>query len=276
LDAGPPDSGQPPMDAGQPDSGQPQPDAGMGFDAGSIPIDPDGGLGGNCTQVPDTCTPPATCTQVSATTYECTLGCDPNFAPCIQGTCVYPGICAAPCTMNSDCGRADFVCQTQTGGCEPDCRLQGSDYCLYGQPCDPDTGLCTSVPCGTQGGQCPATDVCYNEYTCAPECMSDMDCPHNMTCVGGACTDTYQSCSTTQLCGGYLDLCYLVNGSSGVCLNECSSDSNCPSGQNCGDLGGLCAKSCTSDGDCPAGSSCDTSSVPFSFLCGFLGPCDCD
>jgi Cys-rich repeat protein len=265
------DAGTAERDAGTTavDAGPSGVDAGRPSRDGGVPAD--GAVGANCTVSPDSCASGETCEALTPTTNECVAPCSragecPGTSICIEGE-----DCLAPCSTSTDCGRPDFVCDTldTPSFCIPDCRLQASHFCILGTSCVASTGICTELPCGEQQGAttCPAGDACYLDWACSEGCTTDSDCANGFTCQGGTCSDSYNACSDAAPCDGLLDECVGGSGSTGVCLNECEDDTNCPAGQNCEDLGGTCAQSCGFGQSCPSGTTCQFVTINFTLDC---------
>jgi hypothetical protein len=136
--------------------------------------------------------------------------------------------------------------------CPPgeDCVAGGCEIC---KQLDAE---CKACPAGTQAqkqlsGGCV---VC----TCVPLCKSHEDCPRNMACVAGGCSE----CASPITCPTNCDFGWIAQGvlRNGCKLCECAPMSECTSDEDCGPgrlcyPGQICDENCASL-DCCRGNLC--------------------
>lgn len=170
---------------------------------------------------------------------------------------------------------------SEDGACDPEVVLT---RCEEGLGCNEDSLTCTQEQVCTNiiddDGDglldCEDPDDCQTQDVCAPgdgltgePCALPSDCYANATdpfCwdelqfgyPGGACSEFcdigVNDCGGEALC---LDV-GLVSGS-GLCLNGCELDDDCPDGYECATVGDyqLCAPACTDDAQCPGAGFCN-------------------
>ena len=130
-----------------------------------------------------------------------------------------------------------------------------------------DTALAHKPFCRGNGSKCNRGSDCCSGYcannvcTCppAPACNSACPCPSDSTCLNGTCCPTSQACNGACCPSGTV----CVNG---TCAHPCTSDADCSSCLSpCGpDIDGVHAYCegvptgipCSSDSGCPAGTFC--------------------
>lgn len=169
---------------------------------------------------------------------QCVAPCDPTL--CI-GCCSASG-CVTPLQMNPQACAHHGTC----GTCLP------GQFCRHGD-CVPNTG-CGPMSCGVC---CDAYGQCQPNYlpeSCAPSGMACVQCPHDASCVSGACVFVVvdagappvpigAACATTSDCQPPLNQ-FCIPGVVG--------------GYATGFAGGYCSAPC---GTCPGG-VCVTEPVP--------------
>ncbi|OGR14341.1 MAG: hypothetical protein A2341_10530 [Deltaproteobacteria bacterium RIFOXYB12_FULL_58_9] len=161
--------------------------------------------------------------------------------------------CESGCRSTGDCqlGKVCWGGECVSGGTAGDCTTCPSSpapdatYCDYGEVCT-DTGSCVphikqSELCDDCGGlfnqcsdglQCLVDEVTGGAY-CAPECITDADCPSGYAGCGGLILVT----GTCTQIGGPCD---------------CTSDGICPNGGKCSTAGEGVARycECVSNNEC--------------------------
>ena len=160
------------------------------------------------------------------------------------------------CNRGSDCCSgycANNVCTCPPApACNSACPCPSDSTCLNGTCCP------TSQACN--GACCPSGTVCVNGACCpTSQACNGTCCPSGTTCVNGACCPTSQVCNGTCCPSGTV----CVNG---TCAHPCTSDADCSSCLSpCGpDIDGVHAYCegvptgipCSSDSGCPAGTFC--------------------
>ena len=170
---------------------------------------------------------------------------------CENNRCVPLPAPPAPCTTNNEC--ATNLCDT--GTCEyvpPGDICTGNHQCESGV-CNTATNTCTVLPPGepcTQDDQCTSNScrnnicVCTEDRQCTSDRCVNGTCHH--TSPGDPCTDNRQ-CQTNvciaNTCGTLPPKHYCTANNqctSNSCQNNtcvCTSNSHCPSGQDCNSAG---------------------------------------
>jgi hypothetical protein len=275
------------------------------------------GNGYTCTAVANTTPVGATCADSSAEAqstcqsgYNCYAVTDDNYcsktcstnADCgsngvYANTCADAGIsiCLRGCSLfnGSTCGRSDLGCYELNGGgsagvCWKACT--SDDDCAYGSRCDASARGCKRIACNSNGTCANANDVCYTRTegattvkSCVPKCTLT-GCPS-----GRQCNTTSKVCegtrATYETCGQNVGDCKPGNecveyGDPGsLCMKQCTSNANCPSGSTCsltlGDGSKVCAITCGTEASpntaaCPSGTVCNwyLDSTKTTLLCG--------
>lgn len=199
---------------------------------------------GDCT-APEVClfdlsTGEGTCgtpTGTGQTGDACTTGAD-----CQSGLCIN-GMCADPCSSESDCP-AGYTCQpTQvplTGGgtatidvCVPEVTVCASDNdCTDPELCVVDrSGADVTLECGPAVGPGALGDACANDAECASNLCIDGLCSAPCEVANDCATDGSFVCEIESLTtgGGNADLT--------VCkprpADQCLSDADCAGGERC-------------------------------------------
>ncbi len=178
--------------------------------------------------------------------------CDPASCP---GCCSPDGQGCRAGTVDTECGKGGFTCQTCPSGqtcsdgrcsnCTPvtcaGCCLGSTCAVVMPGPCPTDGGPCV---CGRDGVACRScatltTDTCNPDGTCG--CGAKPPCSGGQRCANGACFCDQVSCPV-----------------------GCCADGGCvqPSASQCGSGGGSCfacqpqlANNCSSTGNCRCGSA---------------------
>jgi hypothetical protein len=208
-----------------------------------------------CTVAGGTCTGSASMVTCAVDSDGCLF--TSGTPTCTNGACYGPAGSAQCCT--NACTTAGTTCQGNT----PVTCAAGPDGCLVqtqGTPCGGSTpacvgGVCTSVSCTNQAGQCPA-GYCCNSGTCVA------NAPATCGAGGGQCTNCATD-SRGEAC---------VNG---VC--GCTSSADCSADQGVGSLcsGNRCG--CTTNADCTTqrrGAVCSAMGGG-SNICGCNSAADC-
>lgn len=216
--------------------------------------------GANCPEGQDCLLDPETKQQ------RCTPVC-PSGSQCVPFAQGY-SYCLQSCRDHTQC-RTDYFCATTTPKvCWPrGDRLLGN---LCENPVDCATGMCRWLPTGKTCTQscsdqenCPPRYICRNwqgESVCEKECSTNDDCPDEYQClarqcqippntnpreIGGSCTQ-HSQCRSGQ--------CLQDNGflPHGYCTQSCDSQTPCPTGSYCAQLGSLqlCLRTCQNQSDC--------------------------
>ncbi len=229
---------------------------------------------------------------------ECAIDDDcATWEKCDSNVCVpEDGMCnnASDCDSGQTCNSATHQCITPSSECSSDSDCAGSwEYCdLNGSV--PHTCLLKDGMC-YDSHNCLANETCQSHVCVADiggECTSDTDCAEWLHCNttteecdldGGRCENSTdcssgQYCNTNHYCktsgggGG--------GGGGGGNENECSIDSDCPSGDVCKYVSGhkeCVAKpvSCSSDVDCDEFEYCafDGNCYLFSGYCHSASDC---
>lgn len=181
-----------------------------------------------------------------------------------------------PCQADSDCG-GNLRCFTPDsdpfgvgggpagGYCSLPC--DGNDQCPVDSTCariGDNRGLCLrgciegiSGSCGRSQVECIDIGV----FVCAPACSSDEDCGGRV-CDGSLCVDAPEpECSTDSDCVSG-EVCDLTSGSCEAAPQpSCSTDSECDANEVCDVPSGECLPAppteCTADAECATGLLCD-------------------
>jgi hypothetical protein len=176
----------------------------------------------------------------SAGSCQSSSSCSTNL-DCPAGTyCnVNTNICAPfalQCATDADCNFGQvFGSVCQGGSCVPGCYTTGD--CPI-QPTSPNVSKPSCV--GANLGVSPPV-----LGSCEPFCLSNDSCPVNSFCntSDGSCnfnlTANCQGCVQSPDCGGsnYLCLVFITEGTQqGFCGSSCTTDADCPSGFDCGDV----------------------------------------
>lgn len=211
---------------------------------------------------------------------DCSFGeaCIPEVGP--PESSGFPGgKCSNTCGPSTKCPE-DFECIALTpgspwAGCEMTCGT--TEDCRRGYVCGPFVAIAT--PAQTEG--------LPDGFFCLPWCQDDEDCARAGRCnpftgqcsaaapeasdVGAACS-TLADCPTSQVC-------LPTYGPSGYCSTYCSlSRQGCPAGSVCkklfsedrGDFG-LCMQSCSTTSDCRSGYVCGSGGEGGPKVCGARG-----
>ncbi|XP_050961044.1 WAP four-disulfide core domain protein 3 isoform X2 [Labeo rohita] len=169
------------------------------------------------------------------------------------------GVCAEPCSLDSDCPNDEKCC---SNGCGHQC-ISPSTYEKPG-PCPKNLGI----------------------GLCVESCSHDDDCPNNQKCCSNGCGHECMAPYKAQ--PEKPGVCRIINVEEamlGVCAEMCSHDGDCPNDQKCCSNGcghecmapykaepekpgacptinfekaklGVCAEMCSHDGDCPNDRKC--------------------
>ena len=218
---------------------------------------------------------------------------------CLQ----YPngrGYCGSSCGSSADCGAGGQCAMTSAGGqCvrveggTPSCTTAPAGCtsdaeCASGETCNPDTGVCLSVPSGDTplGDACTASEECQSalcvDGTCTRQC-NDLDvesCPTNFYCERGAvCGDglcmagTRGTAPDGAACGGDTE-CISLRCEGGVCSTPCqpSGAVTCETGFVCQGNGPLACGSCVEEGSVGGiGAACEVTDDCLVELCAMRG-----
>ena len=215
----------------------------------------------------------------------CTLSTQCKSDICVgtgaTGTCL-ADCDSKPCPANTNC----MPLSGGKKGCIPGGPKKLGEACQTGLECNtsvcaPAAGkyICTQL-CGGGKPACPSgyscTQINANTSVCLPassakagngeKCASSNECASGM-CVGTGTSGTcLQPCTSNQQCpDGYG--CASLQSGGGACIelgdkkigDPCDQSSQCKSA-SCYDLGGgaVCTAQCTSSVDCPCGFECKT------------------
>ena len=155
------------------------------------------------------------------------------------------------CVLDSECND-DLICVhrrcheacEQSRDCGPDERCvrgdNGSNICQLGD----EVGCALNSDCRT--GQ-----VCAVDGQCRDECRADADCVKGQLCVAGACADP------EELVDGKLPEKLPSESGEGA---PCALTSDCNAPLVC--IGGLCLFECRTDEECPSGVCQDNHCIP--------------
>ncbi len=226
--------------------------------------------------------------------YEAQTGCDPGEVCNASGYCQpRPG-----CYDNDDCeDLPDTYCDCTTRTCAPNGSCESDLQCPLGTICRQNQ----CVEGCNDGSDCPLDKLCSN-FECVPGCQADEFCDLMEYCVGGTCNSDYsankpycKSCNPALGdCGNAANHCIIYNNgpddfcaeneSCNYCGIDCTADSRCPNGFECGDLiiiSGQCSAEvgdeCPEPTSCPGGLPCVKGPEQ---LCGYcpchdtLNPCE--
>ncbi len=188
-----------------------------------------------------------------------TTGCDPiansgcmGDAQCITSTSAFGSTdyCIDGCATTADC-RAGYECRASSSnadrlGCFPTCTSDAQ--CSGGRVCNVGLGTCDDAfDASLLGQMCSGRDPA--------------------SCLGGTCLSegaygypraycAYAGCSDTNPCPG-TGVCAPTASGTGVCLDDCASDSDCRAAYACRpadptDVASpmACVPACTADTDC--------------------------
>jgi hypothetical protein len=222
----------------------------------------------------DTCTPDATtsvlcdgsrgiCLDPGSTgTGECRPLCKFSTSGTYSTPCAGKNACSLEYTFDDGAGVAAYgQC---VGGCTAD-----SD-CPSGSKCDAHDQSCyvtcaTDTDCTTAWSGAPSTwkcdttkGACTFKYPKAfgASCTTSTDCPclKGTTASSGLCTKTCVTgstapaiaCGTGYTCDALLPTTFTTqpSGVSGLCVKNCTSATDCPTGMTCAASGGLTQKTC--------------------------------
>lgn len=220
---------------------------------------------------------------------------------CIRGkACVDKKCKKVECAGHAECAKVYKNTICVTGLTPPDPSVEVSDFCsfdpygyeecwLANSPDDPSVGVCSSIECGAQFGECAAGTECAN-FICIPAkaqcttsseckqpaekcysgqcmlanyCELDEDCPSNQcNTEASACTPLPQG-DVTEFKGDEEDVydCDPADfeGPLSYLCAPCSNDGDCGCGQGvCTEIGEetFCSLACEALVDCPSGYKC--------------------
>eukprot|EP01127_Copromyxa_protea_P004479 TRINITY_DN1433_c0_g1_i1.p1 TRINITY_DN1433_c0_g1~~TRINITY_DN1433_c0_g1_i1.p1 ORF type:complete len:928 (-),score=122.14 TRINITY_DN1433_c0_g1_i1:168-2951(-) len=176
--------------------------------------------------------------------------------------CQADGTCVS-CASDADCGVRDggensgqTVCNTDLGLCVTPFTCTDNESCEGhgGANCQADGTCisCTRDTCGNlDGGEKDKQPNCeLSSRLCVDACETNNDCAgtqgHNCQ-ADGVCI----SCTRDQDCandGGEVSGQTVCQTETGICIDPCEVNDDCPEGQNC-QADGSC-KACRSDNDC--------------------------
>ncbi|TNE47990.1 MAG: hypothetical protein EP343_17625 [Deltaproteobacteria bacterium] len=242
---------------------------------------PDGtpAIGGAC-QSQEHCPNQAQCFDAWSGGY-CLQDCSTS-ASCPTGSVCTPfssglSFCLKQCSEASDCRKEYFCGASGTPGksvCLPQGKRELGNLCETDMDCQ--TGQCRQLPTGRQctrscseANQCPLRFVCQSmegESFCSKQCSVNEDCPENYECKEGACLipsstkdrDLGSACTQDSHCRTSL-FCLTSEPQLpyGYCTQRCDSQTPCPQGSYCAQLGNqtICLQTCN-----PASNRCDPSS----------------
>jgi len=147
----------------------------------------------------------------------------------------------------SGCGDKDVQCSEDVA-------------CSFGEVCI--DGTCSSKNCATSA-DCPMETTCAGG-SCTAGCANDDDCYPGDACdtTQGQCAEA--SCRSTTLDCGFKEFCNTVTGecyeASGYYCLECFDDDDCGGNDNTclswGAYGNFCGVTCDTESDCPSGFTC--------------------
>lgn len=184
--------------------------------------------------------------------------CVPSDGPSCDGCACESCVCAKYPTCCTD--QWDLFC---AAACELECGHNCS-ACPENPTCD--TGMCGDV-CGKDCGGCGATEVCYQNQCCKPDCDGKKcgpdgcggqcgACGLKLECTDGECVACEPKCAGKECgpdgCGSQCGLCdeplLCASGTciTGSCEGRCGADSvSCGKGCTCS-----CTAQCALTGDC--------------------------
>ena len=230
-------------------------------------------------------------TEISGCTSDSQCGqaeyCDPSTRACraLKSYC-------QPCQGDNECGGSGDNCVLDTGlnakFCGQACTVVSD--CPRGSLCTNKNGVNQCWPDRTPNGS-PAT--CRDIVTCTPDslrsCNATADCGDaSQRCdpAKGKCVAVQQVCPYGTTCDPRAKLCVAecvldqdcgdpkLRCTNRVCepINECTTDSECPSNKVCttppGAAVGQCTAFCQQDTDCPLGQVCKQSGTRFACVSG--------
>nr|XP_013813992.1 PREDICTED: WAP four-disulfide core domain protein 3 [Apteryx mantelli mantelli] len=195
------------------------------------------------------------------------------------------------CRSDWDCPRAERCCRHW---CSPECHAGMEEGFAPGagwreallQPLQPPWPRCAASPQGGKPGFCPASPGLYSSYACEARCRGDGECPGEQKCCLRGCD--YVCLPPARGCGpashqgtrspGHRVPAESQDPAAGWCVEECSTDVQCPQGQRCTSTGcsrvcvdipggtvgtcpiprdrGTCLDLCSFDEECPWGQKC--------------------
>ena len=180
---------------------------------------------------------------------------------CVKGICYKEGEQPKPdCSKDSDCaGGCSLKCDKEVGKCKSITCVDASD-CGCGYKCNPKTSTCVE----TIPNQCQKASDCVSGYckdgTCS-DCTEDAQCPSTGLCKGKRCVQCVANaeCSSNFCDSGVCRPCAqnkdctntLFCNAEKVCA-KCEKDADCDS-NNCDKVDGVCQQNCTQGSDCPSG-----------------------
>ncbi|MBM4396463.1 MAG: hypothetical protein FJ087_12345 [Deltaproteobacteria bacterium] len=176
---------------------------------------------------------------------------------CPQGTCPEGESCAELSDGNwcvpacSDPGmrgscRVGYVCNTEIGGCLPDCREGWPCGAAYA--CDAATGECKPA----SGRPAPVGAPCTEDAQCASgTCIAAIEDGKPTGFAGGACV---AQCGPTGCPQG--GTCVALPGGP-LCLSGCETSANCRPGYVCPAPDHACIPDCNGGFDCGPNRRCE-------------------
>lgn len=192
--------------------------------------------GGPCGCATD-CGAPEICLDETSTGTpggRCLRGCPTGSCPgdqlCLQATPGQPGTesCFRKCVTNSECPSSQ-ICQTlESGGeliCSPFCQSD-ADCPAIGK-CDPYSGLCLASP--VYKGSKETGDACAEDTECKSQfCITGVAKFPEGYCTA-FCSLEKQGCPD----GSHCMPIWSSVGDTGLCLNKCTTETECRSGYGC-------------------------------------------
>ena len=188
--------------------------------------------------------------------------------------CNSQGICQArsACRSNAECPQERF-CDLGSGECIERTKCGSGVHCLPGTVCDPNQDRC--IEGCVDDGDCPLYSVCARQTgqeiygTClSGRCSDKSFCDFGQFCVNGSCADATNpnfcaDCGQgVSGCSDPNDFC-LINssydpgrpqsGGPNFCGVECTQETECPNGYECGGVVLLTQDQCTQDAECGGG-----------------------
>ena len=237
------------------DPGNQTPNTDPGSQCGNGVVEGDEVCDGDCPTSPLTCDDGDECTEdkITGSAALCSAVCVNDPIPGCGVTA--PGKVGEACMADTMCDANGGVCLTEDQSGVP------GGYC---------TLICNSDAECTGDSRCLLVDQQNNVSICLDGCAADTDCRMGYTCdenvnvcLPAPTGETGKVCMTDMDCdsaSGEFCITEDQGFSGGYCSRECQSSSACPDGSQChinpNDGDGVCLADCSADTDCRAGYGC--------------------
>ncbi len=176
------------------------------------------------------------------------VNCDGNPGQCDSNLVCYQSVCVPTCAdENASCPEGSECQQVAEGTiCVPvDCSVSGC----------PDGSVCVDEQCvpACTDVVCPGAQICQ-DGRCIDPCQ-DITCPPGLVCQGAECIPP---CACYDGDAGCVDLPGFVcdKGNTDVCVPAACEGVTCVGTQTCDPQTGLCVDFCNPNVQCPLGQKC--------------------